>query len=148
MTFQEWNIRLFRGPILGELIPMELKRTFPRFSVEEGQMCASFVGFRTNISDAEIKISKPRYYLKVTYPQGKIQSFERFSSIDITYHHPESCDSQAISNLRNLGDRVLRMFDEKSSDLESAISEYNSLLDTLLEADQLATIKQYAGPEF
>lgn len=34
MTFKDFNIRITRDPILGKLLPLQLRRTFPWFRVE------------------------------------------------------------------------------------------------------------------
>ncbi len=145
MKFQEWNISIFKSPILGKLIPLELKRTYPKFSIEDGELCASFVGFRVKIEEKTVKLSAPKYYLKVTYPKGKLQSFERFNPAEESYHIAKSCLPEDIKRMTGLCDNIIRLFDEKSSELETAIKDYNALMDNLLESDQLAVIERYSA---
>ena len=43
MTFREFNFAMIRDGILGKLLPLEIKRSFPRLSLEDGKLCAAFI---------------------------------------------------------------------------------------------------------
>ena len=57
----------------------------------------------------------------------------------MTPHAPEE-----IKALAELCDTVLRLWDDKSADLEQAISEYNAMLKTVLEPEQAAVLEKFA----
>lgn len=143
MTFREFNIAMIRDPILGKLLPLQLRRTFPWLSVKEENLYASFVGFRIVRDGATVKAFDPAYYLKVTYPQCALQSFEKFSlASNSRIMAPHA--SEEIKALAELCDTVLRLWDDKSADLEQAISEYNAMLKTILEPEQAAVLEKFA----
>ena len=143
MTFREFNIAITRDPILGKLLPLQLRRTFPWLSVKGQNLCASFVGFRIVRDGVAVKAFDPAYYLKVTYPQCALQSYEKFplsSSSRIMTPHA----SEEITALAELCDTVLRLWDEKSADLEQTLSVYNAMLKTVLEPEQAAVLEKFA----
>ena len=143
MTFREFNIAIAKDPILGKLLPLQLRRTFPRLRIEGKNLCASFVGFRIAREGAAVRAFDPAYYVKVTYPGCSLQSFEKFplpsNSRIMTPHAPEE-----IKALAELCDTALRLWDEKSADLEQTLSVYNAMLRTVLEPEQAAVLEQFA----
>lgn len=144
MTFREFNIAITRDPILGKLLPMQLRRTFPWLSVKEKNLCASFVGFRIVREGETVKAFDPAYYLKVTYPKCTLQSFEKLSlSSNSRIMKPHA--SEEIKALAELCDTVLQLWNEKSADmeLEQALSVYNSMLKTILEPEQAAVLEKF-----
>ena len=78
MTFREFNIAMIRDPILGKLLPLQLRRTFPWLSVEGENLFASFVGFRIVREGDAVKAFDPAYYVKIAYPKCTVQSYEKF----------------------------------------------------------------------
>ncbi len=143
MTFREFNIAMIRDPILGKLLPLQLRRTFPWLSVEGENLFASFVGFRIVREGDAVKAFDPAYYVKIAYPKCTVQSYEKFPILSnsriMTPHAPEE-----IKALAELCDTVLRLWDDKSADLEQAISEYNAMLKTVLEPEQAAVLEKFA----
>ena len=144
MTFREFNIAMIRDPILGKLLPLQLRRTFPWLSVKEENLYASFVGFRIVRDGATVKAFDPAYYLKVTYPQCALWSFERLplsaNSRIMAPHTPEEIESLAA-----LCNTVLGLWDEASADLEPAILAYNARLMGILEPAQIAVLEKFTN---
>ena len=143
MTFREFHLRIMRDEVLGRLLPLELRRTYPRFRLKDVDLLAAFVGFRVMPEINSVKISPPAYFLEITYPQCAVWSFEMFPSKigtetagEMTPHKPED-----IKRLAELCDNVLRLFDEKDDGLQSVLSEYDALLRELLEPEQVAVLE-------
>ena len=133
MTFREFHLRIMRDEVLGRLLPLELRRTYPRFRLKDGALLAAFVGFRVMPEINSVKISPP----------CAVWSFEMFPSKigtetagEMTPHKPED-----IKRLAKLCDNVLRLFDEKDDGLQSVLSEYDALLRELLEPEQVAVLE-------
>lgn len=146
MTILQFNQAMFRHELLGKLLPLELTRTYPRLTLEGGMLCASFVGYRIVPEKNAVTAFPPAYYLKVTYPQCLLRSFEVFPV-------KSECKSgrlmmprarEEIKRLAELCNEVLKCFDEKADGLEQTIQEYNALLETILEPEQLAVLAQFA----
>lgn len=144
MTFKDFNIRITRDPILRKLLPLQLRRTFPWFRVEGTALCASFAGFRIVREGTAVKAFDPAYYLKVTYPQCALWSFERLplsaNSRIMAPHTPEEIESLAA-----LCNTVLGLWDEASADLEPAILAYNARLMGILEPAQIAVLEKFTN---
>ncbi len=146
MTFREFNLTIMKDAILGTLLPLELRRTFPWFSLEGETLCMSFAGFRTALAQGAVKSFPPAYYLRITYPKRALLSYEKLSAGEgaagelMTPRAPEE-----IKRLMELCDHVLELCDEKSDGLESAVSEYNALLRTVLEPGQLAVLERFGN---
>lgn len=147
MTFREFNFAMIRDGILGKLLPLEIKRSFPRLSLEDGKLCAAFIGFRVAQENRAPIAFPPVYYLKITYPQCALQSFERIpAGAAPAAGHPMTARSgEKVKRLMELCDAALKCFDEQSDGLESALSAYNALLDALLEPEQLAVLNRFSN---
>jgi len=146
MTFREFNMKIMQDDILGKLLPLELKRTYPRLTLENGKLCAAFVGFRMVPQQNAAAAYAPAYYLKITYPNKALRSFEVLASGKdagsakrMTPAKPEE-----IRRLSELCDEAFRKFDEQTEDIESVIAEYNALLSNVLEPEQLAVLERFA----
>ena len=51
---------------------------------------------------------------------------------------------EEIKRLAELCNEVLKGFDEKANGLEETMREYNALLETILEPEQLAVLERFA----
>ena len=120
MTFREFNFAMLRHGILGKLLPLEIKRSFPRLSLEDGKLCAAFVGFRMAPKNRVPIVFPPVYYLKITYPQCALQSFERIpaSAVPAAGHPMTARSGEEVKRLMALCDAALKCFDEQSDGLE------------------------------
>lgn len=146
MTFMEFNLAVMRDPVLGKSLPMQLRRTYPRLSLEGTMLCASFVGFRITSGKDGIFAFPPAYYLKITYPDCRLLSYEKIpASSDAAGHTMMLRTQQEIKRLAELCDEVLKLYDEKADNLETALAQYNTLLNTVLEPDQLMILDQFGG---
>ena len=145
MTILQFNQTMFRHELLGKLLPLELTRTYPRLTLEGGMLCASFVGYRIAPKKNAVTAFPPAYYLKVTYPQCLLRSFEVLPvEEDKSGHLIMPRAREEISRLAELCNAVLKGFDEKVDGLEQTIREYNVLLETILEPEQLAVLDRFA----
>lgn len=146
MTILQFNQAMFRHELLGRLLPLELTRTYPRLTLEGGMLCASFVGYRIVPEKNAVTAYPPAYYLKVTYPQCVLRSFE---VLPVKAEDKSGClmmprAREEIKRLAELCNEVLKGFDEKANGLEQAMREYNALLETILEPEQLAVLERFA----
>ena len=146
MTILQFNQAMFRHELLGKLLPLELTRTYPRLTLEGGMLCASFVGYRILPEKNVVTAFPPAYYLKITYPQCLLRSFEVLpvKAEDKSGHLMMPRAREEIKRLAELCNEVLKSFDEKADGLEQTIREYNTLLETILEPEQLAVLAQFA----
>ena len=146
MTILQFNQTMFRHELLGKLLPLELTRTSPRLTLEGGMLCASFVGYRIAPKKNAVTAFPPAYYLKVTYPQCLLRSFEVLpvEGEDKSGHLMMPRAREEIKRLVELCNEVLKGFEEKADDLEQSIREYNALLETILEPEQLAVLNRFA----
>ena len=146
MTILQFNQAMFRHELLGKLLPLELTRTYPRLTLEGGVLCASFVGYRIVPKKDSVTAFPPAYYLKVTYPQCLLRSFEVLpvEAEDKGGHLMMPRAREEIKRLVELCNGVLKGFDEKADGLEETIREYNALLETILEPEQLAVLDRFA----
>lgn len=147
MTFREFNLVMMRDAILGKLLPLELRRTYPRLSLDGPVLCASFAGFRIAPEKNAVRAYPPAYYLKITYPQCALRSFEKLSAgaDDPGGRLMTPRDPADIKRLAELCDQVLKLYDEKSGSLEPAIAAYNALLETILEPEQLTVLDRFTN---
>jgi len=146
MTFREFNLTILKDAILGTLLPLELRRTFPWFSLEGETLCMSFAGFRIAPARNAVKAFPPAYYLKITYPGCLLLSYEKLSaSEDITGGLMTPRAPEEIRRLTELCDHILELCDRGSDGLEPAVSEYNALLRTVLEPGQLAVLERFGN---
>lgn len=144
MTFREFNLSMMRHPVLGRLLPLECRRTYPRLEQEGKQLCASFVGFRMKPAPGGAEVLSPAYYLKVTYPGGAVRAFVKLPGADGPGHLMKAQTQQTIRDLAQGCDEVLRCFEEQREDLQAAAERYNALLDSVLEPEQLAVLNKMA----
>ena len=144
MTFKEWNIRILSDKLLGGLLPMELRRTYPRLSVEDGKLCGEFIGLRTVRADSEVK-AEARYYLKITYPQCRLLAYHRLSSGACTPHSLPSSAPEQIRQLASRCDDVLQSFDARSEDFAQKLTDYCAALEPALAPEQLTLLDRFAG---
>lgn len=139
MTFKEFQISLVRDAVLGRMLPMECKKTFPRFEVVGNNLYASFLGIRMTMVDGTVEATAPIYYLKIAYPHNRVKTFVRFNA-DQQSHPMTNRDAAQLTQLVELGDRILKLRDEKSDELAKVVDEYNTLLHQVLEEDQIAVL--------
>lgn len=146
MTIMQFNQVMFRHELLGKLLPLELTRTYPRLTLEGGVLCASFVGYRIVPKKDSVTAFPPAYYLKITYPQCLLRSFEVLpvEAEDKGGHLMMPRAREEIKRLVELCNGVLKGFDDKADGLEETIREYNALLETILEPEQLAVLNRFA----
>ena len=146
MTILQFNQAMFRHELLGKLLPLELTRTYPKLTLEGGVLCASFVGYRIAPKKDGVTAFPPAYYLKVTYPQCLLRSFEVLpvEAGDKDGHLMMPRAREEIKRLVELCNGVLKGFDDKADGLEETIREYNALLETILEPEQLAVLNRFA----
>lgn len=78
MTFQAFHLSMMKHPVLGKLLPLECRRTYPVLTREGDALCAAFVGFRMRPAAGGAEAQAPAYYLKITYPQCALRAFVRF----------------------------------------------------------------------
>ena len=144
MTFREFNLSLMRDPVLGSLLPLQLRRTYPRLSLEGETLCAAFAGFRIGQERGAVLAYPPAYYLRIAFPRRTLLAFERLAPAGdgrpMTPRTPEE-----VKALAELCDRVLALWEEGSEGLAEALSAYNALLDRVLEPEQLAVLDKFAG---
>ena len=142
MTFQEFNHKIMKDAILGRLLPLQLRRTYPRLTLCDSKLCAAFVGFRAVPGGNGVKALPPAYYLRITYPHCVLLSYEKCASGENGRQASpmRARRSEDIRRLSALCDEVLRLYDEKDPGIKSTISAYNELLNTILEPEQLAVL--------
>ena len=141
MTFKEFNIKMTRDPILSRLLPLQLRRSYPRLQLRDGELTASFVGFKIQAADGAVSAFSPAYYLRVSYPRCSLLSFEKLSAEGAAKpmqpHSPEE-----IRQLAKLCDNVLRLYDEQSEKLAETMDACNELLEKVLEPEQLKQLRR------
>lgn len=145
MTFKEFNLAVMRNPVLGRLLPMECRKTYPRLELDGETLCACFVGFRMKPVPGGAEAQAPVYYLKITYPRCAVRAFVKLSRRNSEAHRMTPQSPEMIQNLVSLCDRVLQEYEEKAGDLGETIAAYNGLLDKILEPEQLAVLNQMAA---
>lgn len=145
MTFLEFDTSLIKDDVLGRLLPMQCKRTFPWLSLEQGVLCAAYVGFRALPAPGGPKALSPAYYLKITYPGRILRSYERLA-VDQTGGEPMTPSTpETIQRLMSLCGRAFSLADEKGDGLEEVIAEYNRLLRSALEPKQQAVLERFGA---
>ena len=137
MTILQFNQAIFRHELLGKLLPLELTRTYPKLTLEGGVLCASFVGYRIAPKKDGVTAFPPAYYLKITYPQCLLRSFEVLpvEAEAKGGHLMMPRTQEEIKRLVALCNEALKGFDDKADHLEQTIREYNALLETILEPE-------------
>ena len=90
MTFKELNLAVMRNPILGRLLPMECRKTYPRMELDGETLCACFVGFRMKPVPGGAEAQAPVYYLKITYPQCAVRAFVKISHRNSEAHRHDA----------------------------------------------------------
>ena len=147
MTFREFSVQMMKNETLQRILPLEFRKTFPYFTLEDGVLCAAFACFRVKIEDKRPLAFAPGYYLKITYPGCRLLSFEKLANRSeknaATPMTPRT--KEEIQSLFSLCDAVLKAADEDREALSAAIEAYNAALTSILEADQLETIRRYIG---
>lgn len=142
MTFKEFNLAVMRNPVLGRLLPLEYRRTYPRLELEGETLCACFAGFRIKPVKTGVEVQPPAYYLKITYPQCAVRAFVKLSGSSAEAHLMAPQSPETMQNLASLCDRVLHEYEEKAEGLDRTIAAYNGLLETVLEPEQLAVLNR------
>lgn len=145
MTFKEFNLAIMRNPVLGKLLPLECRRTYPRLELDGNKLYASFVGFRMRPDQTGVVAQSPAYYLKITYPQCAVCAFVKRSHRSAEAYRMTPQSKETILQLASLCDRVLQEYEEQAADLAETIAAYNALLDSVLEPEQLAVLNQMAA---
>lgn len=142
MTFKEYDLAIRRNPVLGMLLPLECRRTYPRLELDGTTLCASFIGFRTRPVQGGIEAQAPAYFLKITYPQCAIRAFVKFTGNDPDWHLMTPRTPEAIRSLAESCDDVLACFEENRYGLAQALMDYNDLLERMLEPEQFALLEK------
>lgn len=143
MTFLEFDTSIMRDEVLGRLLPMQCKRTFPWLRLEEGVLCACYVGFRAVPAPGGAKAFPPAYYLKIAYPGRILRSYERLVPERTAGEPMTPSAPETIRRLMSLCGRAFALFDEKGEGLEAVLAEYNGLLRSALEPKQLAVLERF-----
>lgn len=144
MTFREYNLAIMRDPVLGKLLPLECRKTYPRFELEGGGLCACFAGYRMKPVEGGAEVQAPSFYLKLTVPGCAVRAFVKFSGRSGETHRMTPQTPETIQTLASLCDRVLREFEENAAQLGETVAEYNALLDKILEPEQLEVLERMA----
>lgn len=139
MTFKEFQVKLVRDPILGKLLPMECKKTLPRLVLTGEKLYISFLGVQTKPISEGMSVKDPAYYLRLQYPQCRIAAYIRFAG-EKNEHLMAQQERGVIKQLIDLFDNILLQYDEKSPELAQSVQQYNSILNQVLESEQLALL--------
>lgn len=142
MTFREFNLAMMQHPVLGRLLPLECRKTYPRLETEGGKLYASFVGFRMKLTSDGAQALSPAYYLKVTYPSCAVRAFVKLPGANEKAHLMKPQTPETIRALAQSCDAVLRCFEETPEQLPEAAAVYNTLLNQVLEPEQLAVLEK------
>lgn len=142
MTFKEFDLAIRKNPVLGKLLPLECRRTYPRLELDGTALCASFIGFRIKPVQGGIEAQKPAYYLQITYPQCAVRAFVKFTGSDPDGHLMTPQEPEAIRSLAASCDEALACFEENHEQLAQALARYNALLEPMLEPEQLALLNK------
>lgn len=144
MTFKEFHLAQMRDPVLGKLLPMQCRKTYPRLMLDGETLCAGFVGFLLKPAAGGALVFPPAYFLNITYPNCAVRAFvKRAPSGEAHPMTPQT--PETIRALSMLCDQALREFDEKSEHLTETLDTYNALLDKVLEPEQRALLDQMAA---
>lgn len=144
MTFREFNLKITHDAVLGRLLPMQLRRTYPRFSLDGRKLIAEFAGFRIVPAQRKVKAFPPAYYLKITYPQCALEAFVKLPAMAAEGRIMEPKKAEDIQRLSEMCDEVLAAFDEQSEGLTKLIGEYNACLDAVLELEQRVVLERFS----
>ena len=144
MTFKELQIKLLRDPIVGKLLPMACKKTFPRYELVDEKLYVSLLGAQVKPGSEGMQVKDPAYYLCLQYPQCRISRYICFEG-EKAVHLMTQRDPEVIKQLATLCDEVLRQYDEKAPELVQTVERYNALLNQVLEAEQLAVLDKMAA---
>lgn len=144
MTFKEFHLAMTRDAVLGKLLPLQCRKTYPRLELEGGTLCASFVGFHMKPAAGGAQAFPPSYYLKITYPTCAVRAFVKLSGAGEA-HLMQAQQPQTIRALSALCDQALQQYEEKAEGLAETLNDYNALLDRMLEPEQLALLHQMAA---
>ena len=144
MNLTEWNAIVYRNEILRKLLPLEVRKTYPYFSLHGSELHVSYVGFLTRREGNSLKAFSPVYFLKLACPQCTLLSYEALeapaSDEGILMQTNNREQVQLLSERANA---VLTSFEKHADTLPELISEYNALLESLLEENQLCVLKKY-----
>lgn len=147
MTFKEFHLAMVKHPVLGKLLPLECRRTYPLLTREGETLCAAFVGFRMRPAAGGAEAQAPAYYLKITYPQCAVRAYVRFRRPQPAWRPMTPQSPETIGRLAALCDQALDAWDNKSEAADGAIRDYGSLLRQVLEPEQLAALDGLARLE-
>lgn len=142
-----FNASILKNPILGKLLPLEIKRTYPRLFLKNGTLCAAFVGFRMLVQNGRASAMPPAYYLCISYPSCELLSFERLSPVVSAEDSREMtpCPRENILKLDSLYNEALETFNGHGEGLAEVLDSYNGLLDGLLEKEQLEVLNRFCA---
>ena len=144
MTFKELQIKMLRDPVLGRLLPMECKKTFPRYELVEDKLYVSVLGVQAKPSDEGLMVKDPVYYLRLQYPQCRISRFVRLEGEKESRLMTQR-DGDVMKQLIGLCDEVMQQYDRQAPGLAQTIDRYNALLNQVLEKEQLAVLDRMSG---
>lgn len=144
MEFKDFNVKILRNEALRKILPLEIIRTYPLFSLENDVLTASFVGYRVKRENGAVSAGKPVYYLKIAYPSCRLLSFDQFKTgSENTFSAIAPRDPEMIRQLPVLCTAVLDGYDEKAEDLNERIEKSNALVKSVLEPDQTEAFGRY-----
>ena len=144
MTYEELNRAILRDEVTGRLLPMQLKRTYPRFSLENGELCAAFAGVPMKPGPEGVLFCPPRYYLKIRVKPLAVRTYVTLSGGE----DPKPMPPAVTEEIRELADRcgeVLRLLEEDPASLPDAVEEYNERLGTVLDSSLTAVLDRFGG---
>mgnify|MGYP006988960817 CR=1 FL=1 len=149
MTLNELNRNIMRDEVLGKMLPMQIRRTYPRLTLKEGKLYAAFVGFQIKQSQNEVHFFPASYYLKISYPQCTLNTFVKLpgGKNDREGATLQPKRAEDIRKLAELCDEALNRYDAKAENLDDLLAEYNLLLKTILEPEQLAVLDRFGALE-
>lgn len=144
MKFSEFNRSFLRDPILGKLLPMQLRRTYPRFSLENGELSLSFAGYPLERAENGLTAKAPRFFLRVSYPACKLLAFVRLPAAEGgELLLPQS--TETIERLTTLCDRVLDECDAGADTLAETVCAYHEVLGGVLTEQQRDVLDRFCA---
>lgn len=144
MTYREFYLAMMRHPVLGKLLPLECRRTYPVLSRERESLCAAFIGFPMRPAAGGAEAQAPVYYLKVTYPQCAVRVYVRFHRPQPDWRPMTPQSPETIRQLAVLCDQALAAWDDKTETVDEVLRDYNGLLRQVLEPEQRAALDSLA----
>ena len=166
MTIKEFNMTVMKDETLRRILPMEVRRTYPYLTLENGLLCASFVGFRVKPEEGKLRVSAPCYFLKIACPkrrelplellalmkdaQGKLAApklrllaYVDLGTAERQDHIMEPKSRDDLMKLDALFTEALKRYQEGGEEVGKIIDASDAILKTVLEPDQLEAIGSF-----